>query len=503
MKLKLFILIFITTLNTIYSQNKLDTYKSKYVKVLKVNGIKGIYEVNNRRVDRVFKYNEFYYAFCRIGNKKKSHIIVKKIDENLNVVNAIKLNLSKLYYTQELHDLKNSIAISYIERKGLKYNLKIKKFDFESFSLIKNEIFVSEIKRKYLDFMLEEKVKIKRHIGFQINCNSSSNGEHLSVSKLYYKKKANTPSEFSLYDSNLKLKFTKKITLENLPEIGKRKYLKGFHVNNFGIIQGIYFIQKKSFSEKGITKIITINQDKVYFSQPTSNLLDVRTLLFSPNFKYITKNKKTIWFIYDKNSDIFLINKFELSEDFKTINKKTIDISSIILKNKDPKKYYAYRYYLKQIAIDENNNTIINLEEDYGSWDNQTQSGSSNKEDIVVVKLDSLMNLIWNCRIKKTQTSSSDSEYVSFTFFTNTDGNLCYIFNSNSKNHPGLLKKKSLIDDTIVYVLLDKKTGEIINEKIIFSKELINFDWKVNQFENFGDDFLLGDYGSFIIYNKK
>jgi len=128
---------------------------------------------------------------------------------------------------------------------------------------------------------------------------------------------------------------------------------------------------------------------------------------------------------------------------------------------------------LKSLKTNNEGNIILNIENYKGG----SGRNSGADKEIIVIKLNSKTEVIWSSVIRKKQyipillddeLGSEASRRLSFAFFIKTNGDLCYVFNSNRNNHPGLLSnKKSPIDGTIVLVVLDSKSGEIKDEKII------------------------------------
>jgi hypothetical protein len=480
MKIKLFLSVLVFTISVIgSSQGSVKDYGSKKVDVIGWKGAKGVYETSKGYIAKTYKRGDFFYSFCIIGRKRSSNIVVKKYDLDFKEVDKKELFISENYLYQNLYELENNIGIEVLERYRSNYKQTICKFNLDKFELSNDKIHVTDVERKDVKSGFDEKVYVKAK-GHTVYISSSENNKYLLVASIFNKKKNNIPPVISVYNSDLNLNFKKNFDLEKFGDNKKYKSLSHFSINNEGFVHCFFSESNKKY--KGFTtKFLTLKRDKIVSLESPKE-----SFYFGNKFLEINNSYSILNLSSQKKLTIV-----ELSEDESELLIKEVDLISFL--NKDT------QYLLDNIIIDSiDKSMILHFEADFSYWNNQTQEGWDDKREIIIIKLDSDLKIIWTSKINKKQFGGNNSTQLSYYHYQNNQGNLCYLFNSNRNNHPGLKDKNKKIDGTIIHVMLDKNNGKVIDESNIHSKDSFKFDWVTKEVEVFNNCVLLGDYMSYI-----
>ena len=425
-------------------------------------------EIKGSRNDQTKHLNTFfsssYFSFYMIG-KVKPKILVSKINENNELIDSKELNLAKVFYPVEVKKIEGGAAILYIERAQGKYYLRLTKFNFESFSTEGEEVLVKEMKSNEFGNDIFNSTPINR-LKLKVDFNTSKNGKFITVCSysaagMFGNK--NKKLNYQLYDSDIKRLFGDKVLFNNIVKEKGIKSLYDFQVTNDGKIQGIIFNQNKKK-----LRFLTLKRNNII----TSDAIEGFNYLFIYNdnlrHKMVERTDgKFSWSVLAKVNKKYLLVMYTLEDSFKSINQNVIDVSNFI-----PSKN---NYFLTNLISKENGELIVNIEKDESVINNQAQDHTSIKGDIIVLKLDALNELDWHTVIPKRQSSrmagEGNSNMTGFACFLKDNGNIQYFFNSNEKNHPGLLTKKSSLSGALIKVEINNNDGKLIDERIIFNEE--------------------------------
>tara|TARA_B110001469_G_scaffold115111_1_gene119492 strand:- start:1981 stop:3483 length:1503 start_codon:yes stop_codon:yes gene_type:complete len=480
-----------------FTQEGLKGYDTKKVDVISWKGNKVVQSAEGYII-KSYKRKDFIYSFSVIGSKRRSKIRVQKFDLDFKELDKVDLNISDDYHFQNLYELENGIGVEVIEKGRDKSKVTVSNFDFGKFKLTKNKILVAELGRKDIHSGFDSHIfyTIKGHA---INLDVSENGNYLVVASYFYRKKKDTPTKVAVYNSKFELEYNKEIDLNKIEPELEYKGLWRFSVNNLGETN-VFYTSSNDKRVAGKVKLARFNKEGMSFvniPMEGINILDLKIVEKGNKFIIIQHEKMRIV----KNEPFNMkhtgnLTILELSENKQKFLETKIDIKSHLLKEGNDNK-------IIEVFVDSINEGItIHFEADGGWYDFETKKQSNHKLSIMALKLNKDREVLWSTKIQKNQNYQDNTLYDGYAVYKNSEGNFCYIFNSNKKNHPGLKNKGFLWDGTIAHVTIDGATGKIIDETVIHTNDSVKLDWETLEFESFGDTFLLGNKTSYLYLKK-